>query len=122
MVQIRNEIFFRNYGNNILIGYQDKSQTGKNQNITQGIFFLKDLFNLKKYHLLCDTIDIYLKNDYPLVLSLKYAMFGNLHFLITCFWNIDFLFPKNLEIKNLLLEASLPNLQLSEVVAPPNLH
>ena len=53
----------------------------KNQNpeeIVQGVYALKHLVLFSKCTNLCNTIDIYLKNDYPLIIKYNVASLGDI--------------------------------------------
>jgi len=47
--------------------------------VVQGLYELKNLMSFSKCNKLCTTIDLYLKNDYPLVLVIAAATLGKLY-------------------------------------------
>jgi len=82
------EISFRgqNEGGRITKTYKDV-HSSKNKNgqqvIVQGTYELKNLLSFSKCNKLCDTIDIYLKNDFPLVLAISIASLGKMYVFLT---------------------------------------
>lgn len=54
-----------------------------NLKIVQGIYELKHLVLFTKCTSLCNNIDIYMKNDYPLVIKYNVATLGNIHFCLS---------------------------------------
>ena len=58
----------------------------KNQNpdgIVQGVFALKHLVLFSKCTNLCNSIEIYLKNDYPLIINYSVASLGAVKLCLT---------------------------------------
>jgi len=49
-----------------------------NEEIVQGIFALKHLVLFTKCTNLCNSIEVYLKNDYPLIIQYTVASLGNI--------------------------------------------
>lgn len=82
-----NEISFK--GNNdsgkLSKSYKDIHNNKKNNNpvIVQGVYELKNLLAFSKCNKLCTTIDIYLKNDFPLVLVLTVGLLGKMYVFLT---------------------------------------
>jgi len=65
--------------------YKDIHGT-KNPNknvVVQGKYELKNLLNFSKCNKLCSTIDIYLKNQFPLVLVIAIATLGKMYVFLT---------------------------------------
>ncbi len=54
-----------------------------NDDIVQGLYDLKNLILFTKFTNLCNNIEIYMKNDYPLVIKYQVASLGNIHLCIT---------------------------------------
>lgn len=52
------------------------SITNKNNEIVQGVFSLKYLVMFTKCSNLCNTVELYLKNDYPLIVNYAVASLG----------------------------------------------
>ena len=57
------------------INRTDKSESSSNQ-IVQGVFNLKYLVLFTKCTNLCNTVELYLKNDYPLIVQYLVASLG----------------------------------------------
>uniref|UniRef100_A0A6C0CB45 Proliferating cell nuclear antigen PCNA N-terminal domain-containing protein n=1 Tax=viral metagenome TaxID=1070528 RepID=A0A6C0CB45_9ZZZZ len=51
--------------------------------VVQGRYELKNLLSFSKCNKLCNTIDIYLKNDFPLVLVIAIATLGKMYVFLT---------------------------------------
>lgn len=84
---IGDEISFKgmNEGGKVTKTYKDihgKNKTGP-QVIVQGKYELKNLLSFSKCNKLCDTIDIYLKNDFPLVLAIGIASLGKMYVFLS---------------------------------------
>lgn len=60
---------------NVLVNIQ---HSGKTNQIIQGIFELKNLVMFSKCASLCSDIEIYIKNDYPLVIRYSVATLGRI--------------------------------------------
>lgn len=60
----------------------DNSEIQNNGNIVQGVFKLKYLVLFTKCSNLCNTIEIYLKNDYPLIVKYSVASLGEIKLAI----------------------------------------
>ena len=63
------------------IKFGKNKNKGKNQNpeeIVQGIFALKHLVLFCKCTNLCNSIEMYLKNDYPLIIKYTVASLGEI--------------------------------------------
>lgn len=56
---------------------------GDNYGIVQGIYELKHLVAFTKCTSLCNTIEIHMKNDYPLVIKYAVASLGNIYLFLT---------------------------------------
>ena len=84
---INDQISFRghNEGGKITKTYKDihSSKNKNEQTIVQGIYELKNLLSFSKCNKLCPTIDIYLKNDFPLVLVISVATLGKMYVFLT---------------------------------------
>jgi hypothetical protein len=82
---IGNEIIFKgsNENSNIEIRLHDDNNTRlNNTDIVQGIFDLKYLVSISKCNKLCHTIDLYLTNDYPLILIIDVGSLGKMYVFI----------------------------------------
>lgn len=95
ITSVGNEFIFRgkNDSNKITKAYKDISNgdTGnKNKQLAQGIFELKNLMSFSKCNKLCETVDIYLKNNFPLVLCIPVATLGKLFVFLTPIENDTF--------------------------------
>jgi len=69
-------------GDGITIRYIDNNNKN-NPLIIQGIFELKNLILFSKCHQLCEDIEIYMKNDYPLVIKYTVATLGRILLCLT---------------------------------------
>lgn len=65
--------------NDVIIEFSKKAKT----KIIQGIFELKHLVWFNKCAGLCDDIEIFMKNDYPLVLRFMVASLGKIYLCVT---------------------------------------
>lgn len=85
---LNNEISFTGqseYGK-IRKTYRDTSMQLKKSKITvlvQGIYELKNLLVFSKCNKLCDNIEIYLKDDFPLVLVISVSTLGKMYIFLT---------------------------------------
>jgi proliferating cell nuclear antigen PCNA len=59
------------------------TRTESNTSIIQGKYELKHLVMFTKCTSLCTTIDLYMKNDYPLVIHYTVALLGHIHLCLT---------------------------------------
>jgi len=88
IISFNDEISFRgkNEGGKLKKTYKDihsdKKKTGPPV-IVQGVYELKNLLSFSKCGKLCPTIDIYLKNDFPLVLSISVATLGKMYIFLS---------------------------------------
>ena len=86
---VNNEILFRgnNEGGKVTKTYRDTQYTGKKKNkpdkVVQGIYELRYLMIFSKCTKLCNTIEIYLKNDFPLVLVISVATLGKMYVFLS---------------------------------------
>jgi len=89
ITSLNEEISFRgqNDGGKITKTYKDVNKTGKAQKdpstIVQGVYELKNLLSFSKCNKLCNTVDIYLRNDFPLVLVISVATLGKMYVFLT---------------------------------------
>jgi proliferating cell nuclear antigen len=68
----------------IVLGESDNTIFDKNtDDIVQGLFNLKFLLLFTKATNLCKTVNIYLKNDFPLILEYSVGSLGSLKFILT---------------------------------------
>lgn len=92
---INNEISFRgqNEGGKVTMSYKDTNYDSKKKDkpdqIVQGIYELRNLMGFSKCNKLCNTIEIYLKNDFPLVLVIGVATLGKMYVFLTPIDNIN---------------------------------
>lgn len=87
IISINDQISFKGTSDagHITKTYKDIHGT-KNPNknvIVQGKYELKNLLSFSKCNKLCNTIDIYLKNDFPLVLVIAIATLGKMYVFLT---------------------------------------
>jgi len=88
ITSINNEILFRgqNEGGKVTMTYRDNEKIKKksdNGQVVQGVYDLKNLMCFSKCNKLCPDIQIYLKNDFPLVLAISVASLGKLYVFIS---------------------------------------
>ena len=71
--------------NKIVIGESSKNTfiQEDSMNIIQGKYSLKFIILFTKATSLCNTVDIYLKNDYPLILEYSVGVLGSLRFILS---------------------------------------
>jgi proliferating cell nuclear antigen PCNA len=98
---VKNQISFRgqNEGGTATKTYKDhttkddKKKRKKNKDadepIVQGIFDLKSIMGFSKCNKLCPTVNIYLRNDFPLVLQIPVASLGKMFVFFTPLDNPD---------------------------------
>ncbi len=60
-----------------------KNKKKKSKNIIQGMYELRNLMSFSKCNKLCEIIEIYLKNDYPLVLVIAIANLGKMYVFLS---------------------------------------
>jgi hypothetical protein len=88
ITSIGNEILFKGLSErgNVTMSYKDINFTNKNKDkpeqVVQGAYESRNLMAFSKYNKLCDTIDIYSKNDFPLGLVMSMATLGKLYVFI----------------------------------------
>lgn len=89
ITSINKEILFagQSDGGKITKSYRDNNYKKKKKNkmdqVVQGKYELKNLLGFSKCNKLCQTIDIYLKNDFPLVLVISVDKLGKLYVFVT---------------------------------------
>lgn len=86
ITSIDNEISFKgkSEGGKISRTYKDDISKKDKQNLViQGNYELRNLMYFSKCNKLCPTIDIYLKNDFPLVLVISVATLGKMYIFLT---------------------------------------
>lgn len=94
ITSVGNQISFRgkNDGGKVTMSYKDthqnekkhkKKYVEKKQQVVQGEYELRNLMSFSKCNKLCNTIDIFLKNDFPLVLMIAVANLGKLFVFLT---------------------------------------
>ena len=89
ITSINHEIIFRghNEGGRVTMSYKDTNynldKKGKKEQVFQGLFELRNLMSFSKCNKLCNTIQIYLKNDFPLVLVIPVATLGRMYIFLT---------------------------------------
>lgn len=89
ITSINNEISFRgqNEGGKVTMSYKDsnynKKKGDKPDQVVQGVYELRNLMGFSKCNKLCNTIDIYLKNDFPLVLMISVATLGKMYVFLS---------------------------------------
>ena len=88
LTAVNNQISLKgqNEGGSITITFKDincnKKKNHTNQ-IVQGVYELKNLMGFSKCTKLCNTIDVYLKNNFPLVLVIAVATLGKMYVFLT---------------------------------------
>jgi proliferating cell nuclear antigen PCNA len=87
---VGNSISFKgqNEGGKVTKSFSDVNCSQKKKNhskecIVQGVYELRNLMCFSKCNKLCNVIDIYLKNDFPLVLVIDVAKLGRLYIFVT---------------------------------------
>lgn len=91
ITSINNEISFRGKGDGGKVTKIYRDTTTKKRDtseVVQGIYELKILLGFSKCNKLCNTIDIYLKNDFPLVLVIAVATLGKLYIFLSPIENL----------------------------------
>lgn len=95
ITSINNEILFRgqNEGGKVTMSYRDTNfsnkKKDKSEQVVQGVFELKNLMGFSKCNKLCPRIEIYLKNDFPLVLVIGIGTLGKMYVFLTPIENIN---------------------------------
>tara|TARA_Y100000389_G_C17470948_1_gene530724 strand:+ start:2306 stop:3145 length:840 start_codon:yes stop_codon:yes gene_type:complete len=99
MQNIGDKIAIENYGSHIKLtcngtfANQTTTISGINKEVTEidddyevvrGIFALKHLCLFTKCTNLCNTVELYLKNDYPLLIKYGIANLGRIYMALTC--------------------------------------
>nr|URM62310.1 cell nuclear antigen [Mimivirus sp.] len=85
---INNEIIFvgQNEGGKVTMSCRDTeyNSAGKDTNqVVQGMYELRNLLGFSKCNKLCNTIELYLKNDFPLVLVISVATLGKMYVFLS---------------------------------------
>lgn len=86
---VNNEILFRgqNDGGKVTKSYKDINENNKKKDksnqVIQGLYELRNLMSFSKCNKLCNTIDIYLRNDFPLVLVIAVATLGKMYVFLS---------------------------------------
>lgn len=88
IASVNNQIQFKGYseGGKITLTYRDTKFSPNDKSktkIVQGVYELKHLLSFSKCNKLCDELNIYLKNDFPLVLVLAVANLGKMYVFMT---------------------------------------
>ena len=89
ITSIKNEITFRghNESGKVTMSYKDtnynSNKKSEQDQIVQGVYELRNLMGFSKCNKLCPTIDIYLKNDFPLVLVIGVATLGKMYVFLS---------------------------------------
>lgn len=81
-----NEISFKgqNEGGRVKMSYKDiTKEKCKSGRIVQGVYELRNLMGFSKCNKLCSTVDLYLKNDFPLVLVISVASLGKMYVFLS---------------------------------------
>ena len=60
-----------------------KKRKIKSNQLVQGVYELRHLMGFSKCNKLCPTIDIYLKNEFPLVLIISIATLGKMYVFLS---------------------------------------
>jgi len=89
ITSINNEILFRgqNEGGKVTMSYKDINYNSKKKDkpdqVVQGVYELRNLMGFSKCNKLCSAIEIYLKNDFPLVLVISVASLGKMYVFLS---------------------------------------
>jgi proliferating cell nuclear antigen PCNA len=90
ITSVGNQISFRGKsdGGKVTMSYKDTHESSKKNKdkpgqVVQGIYELRNLMCFSKCNKLCNTIDVYLRNDFPLVLVISVATLGKLYIFLT---------------------------------------
>ncbi|QTF49412.1 putative DNA polymerase sliding clamp [Acanthamoeba polyphaga mimivirus] len=87
ITSINNEILFKGQseGGKVTMTYKDTGYKKKEKpdQVIQGVYELRNLLGFSKCNKLCNTIEIYLKNDFPLVLVISVATLGKMYVFLS---------------------------------------
>jgi len=89
IASVDNEISFRgrNEGGKVTMFYRDSNfpmkKNMKTKKVVQGVYELKNLMSFSKCNKLCETVEIYLRNDFPLVLVISVANLGKMYIFLS---------------------------------------
>lgn len=97
MQNIGDKVLIENYGTHINLtcngDFADQTTTitgitrevvqGECDEVVKGLFSLKHLCLFTKCTNLCNTVELYLKNDYPLIIKYSIANLGRTHFVLS---------------------------------------
>lgn len=87
ITSVNNEIHFigQSEGGKITMVYSDPNFEPREDSdqIIQGVYELRNLMYFSKCKKLCDTVDIYMRNDYPLVIILSVSTLGKMYVFLT---------------------------------------
>ena len=90
ITSVGNQISFKGKsdGGKVTKTYKDPHQSvtsarKKKVEVVQGIYELRNLMSFSKCNKLCHAIDLYLRNDYPLVLTIAVANLGKMYIFLT---------------------------------------
>ncbi len=89
ITSVGNEIKFRgqNESGKVTMSYKDTNYNSNKKSdsdqIVQGMYELRNLMGFSKCNKLCPTIDIYLKNDFPLVLVIGVQTLGKMYVFLS---------------------------------------
>lgn len=74
-----------NEGGRMVRKYQDTSHTSKKKTdkVIHGVYELRNLLAFSKCNKLCNTVELYLLNDYPLVLIISVGTLGKMYVFMT---------------------------------------
>ncbi|QGR53850.1 PcnA [Moumouvirus maliensis] len=91
---INNEIIFvgKNEGGKVTMSCRDTEYNFKDKDpnqVVQGMYELRNLLGFSKCNKLCNTIELYLKNDFPLVLVISVATLGKMYVFLSPIDNGD---------------------------------
>lgn len=68
---------------NVLKNNEDSDDQNTNNNIIQGVYELKALSLFSRCSSLCPTIELYIRNDSPLVIKYRVADMGSVHLILS---------------------------------------
>lgn len=89
IMAVNGEIFFKaqNDSGKISITYHNAScpnkKKAKKNSVYREVFELRNIMNFSKCNKLCDEVQVYLKNNYPMVLSIPVADLGKMYVFVT---------------------------------------
>lgn len=88
---IKDGVFFEAEGEftkiNAVIGSSENTTLTNDNEIVQGVFDIKYLLLFSKASNLSNTVQLYLKNDYPLVMIYKIGTLGEIKFIVSLIQN-----------------------------------